>query len=186
MTPVCVQSGGKGVMARAQRSTTRVAYPIKVILKGSKPPIWRRIQVPSATTLTQLHDILPYVLGWEGSYLYQFVIGGSAYGDPEMLAELDAKDARTSTSNTIVRGERFKSIYEDDFGDSWEHELRVEKILPVEKGKRGCPPEDCGRIWTEHPGDKEMMEGAGGKCDPEAFDRDELNTEQQSLTQAWR
>ena len=56
-------------MARVKRSTTRVASPINVIPEGSKPPIWRRIQVPSATTLTQLHDILLYVLSWEGSRL---------------------------------------------------------------------------------------------------------------------
>jgi hypothetical protein len=49
-------------MARVQRSTTRVASPINVIPKGSKPPIWRRIQVPRATTLMQPHDMLLYVL----------------------------------------------------------------------------------------------------------------------------
>jgi len=56
-------------MAWVKRSTTHGAYPINVIPKGSKPPIWRQIQVPSATTLTQLHDILPYMLSWEGSRL---------------------------------------------------------------------------------------------------------------------
>ena len=47
-------------------------------------------------------------------------------------------------------------VYEDDFGDSWEHEILVEKILPAEaemayphclKGKRACPPEDVGGVW---------------------------------------
>jgi hypothetical protein len=93
MTPSCLQSGGKGVMVRAKRSTTRVVYPITGILKGSKPPIWRRIQGPSATTLTQLHDILSYVLGWESSYLSQFVIGGSAYGATEMTSWRAQADA---------------------------------------------------------------------------------------------
>ena len=54
-------------MARTQRSTTPVVYQIKVTLKGSKPPIWRRIQVTSETTLAQLHRILQRVMGWEGS-----------------------------------------------------------------------------------------------------------------------
>jgi hypothetical protein len=84
-------------MARARRSMTPVVYQIKVTLKGSKPPIWRRIQVPSETTLVQLHRILQRVMGWEGSHLYQFVIGGITYGEPAMLGELDAKDARTVT-----------------------------------------------------------------------------------------
>ena len=56
-------------MARVKQFTTRVAHPINIIPKGSKPPIWRRIQVPSATTLTPPHDILLYVLSWEGSCL---------------------------------------------------------------------------------------------------------------------
>ena len=63
-------------MARAQRPTTRVVYQIKVTLKGSKPPIWRRIQVTSETTLAQLHRILQRVMGWEGYHLYRFVVGG--------------------------------------------------------------------------------------------------------------
>jgi hypothetical protein len=47
--------------------------------------------------------------------------------------------------------ERF--LYEYDFGDQWEHEIRVEKFLPLEAqwtypvcigGQRAGPPQDCG------------------------------------------
>jgi hypothetical protein len=188
-------------MARATRSTTRVVYQIKVTLKGSKPPIWRRMQVTSTTTLVQLHRILQCVMGWEGYHLYQFFIGGIAYGDPVMLGELDAEDARTMTLGTIVRSEHFKFIYEYDFGDSWEHELLIEKMLPLEEGKRypicltgkrACPPEDCGGIWgyagfleaihdPQHPEHEEMLEWVSGEFDPDAFDLDEVNTELRSL-----
>jgi Plasmid pRiA4b ORF-3-like protein len=57
-------------MARTPRTTTRVVYQIKVTLKGSKPPIWRRMQITSDTTLVQFHRILQCVMGWEGSHLY--------------------------------------------------------------------------------------------------------------------
>src|SRR5262249_18002852 len=87
-------------MARTQRATTRVVYQIKVTLKGSKPPIWRRMQITSDTTLVQLHRILQRVMGWEGSHLYQFVTGGIAYGDPSMLGEWDAGSC-TSTVRVI-------------------------------------------------------------------------------------
>jgi hypothetical protein len=52
-------------MARTKRSTTPAIYQINVTLKGSKPPIWRRMQVTSETTLAQLHRILQRVMGWE-------------------------------------------------------------------------------------------------------------------------
>ena len=189
-------------MARAQRSTTPGVYQIKVTLKGSKPPIWRRIQVTSDTTLVKLHRILQRVMGWEGSHLYQFVIGGIMYGEPAMLGELDARDARTVTLESLGPREKSKFLYEYDFGDSWDHELLVEKRLPLDAGKRypvcltgkrACPPEDCGGIWgyasvleaicdPEHPEHAERLDGVGGEFDPEAFDLDEVNRELQHLT----
>jgi Plasmid pRiA4b ORF-3-like protein len=188
-------------MARAQRTPTRAVYQIKVTLKGSQPPIWRRIQVTSVTTLAQLHRILQCVMGWEGYHLYRFVAGGIECGDPRMLEEMEGEDARKVTLATLVWGEKCKFLYEYDFGDSWEHELLVEKMLPVEvgkrypiclTGKRACPPEDCGGIWgytgfleaihdPQHPEHEEMLEWVGGEFDPEAFDLDEVNTVLQSL-----
>src|SRR5438105_12425029 len=122
-------------MARAKRSITPIVYQIKVTLKGSKPPIWRRIQVTSATTLAQLHHIVQRVMGWKGSHLYQFVVGGMEYGDPRMLEEMEGEDARRMTLASLVRGEKAKFLYEYDFGDSWDHELLIEKVLPCEAGK---------------------------------------------------
>lgn len=85
--------------------------------------------------------------------------------------------------------------YEYDFGDSWEHEMLLEKILPAEpdvfyprclKGKRACPPEDCGGIWgyaelleelrdEAHSEHETYLEWLGDDLDPEAFDLDEIN-----------
>jgi hypothetical protein len=188
-------------MAREQRSATRVVYQIKVTLKGSKPPIWRRMQVASETTLAQLHRILQRVMGWEGYHLYQFMVGGLEYGDPSILEEMEGEDARRVALATLVRGEQDKFRYEYDFGDGWDHELLIEKILPPEAGKRypvclagkrACPPEDCGGIWgyvgfleaihdPQHPEHEEMLEWVGGEFDPDAFDLDEVNTALQSL-----
>jgi hypothetical protein len=141
------------------------------------------------------------LMGWEGYHLYQFVVGGMAYSDPRMLEEMEGEDARRVTLATLVWGEQFKFLYEYDFGDSWEHELLIEKMLPFEAGKRypvcltgkrACPPEDCGGIWgyadfleairdPQHPEYDEMLAWVGGEFDPDAFDLDEVNTALQSL-----
>jgi hypothetical protein len=189
-------------MVRAKRSTPPVVYQMKVTLKGSKPPIWRRIQVASTTTLAQLHQVIQRVMGWEISHLYQFVVGGVEYSDSKMLEGMEGEDARRATLATMGQGEKDKFLYEYDFGDSWEHEVLIEKRLPLEKakhypvcltGKRACPPEDCGGIWgyvglleairePQHPEHEEMVEWVGGEFDPEAFDLDEVNRELQRLT----
>jgi Plasmid pRiA4b ORF-3-like protein len=189
-------------MGQTPWSTTPVVYQIKVTLKGSRPPIWRRIRVLSDTTLAQLHGILQCVMGWEDAHLYQFVVSGIMYGDPRLLGELDAEDARTVPLATLGLHEKVKFLYEYDFGDSWEHELLVEKILPRDEGKRypvcltgkrACPPEDCGGIWgyasflaairdPEHPEHDEMLEWVGGEFDPDVLDLDEVNRELQRLT----
>jgi hypothetical protein len=96
------------------------------------------------------------VVGWEGYHLYQFVVGGIEYGDPRMLEEMEGEDVQRVTLVTLVRGEKDMFLYEYDFGDGWDHELLIEKVLPFEAGKRypvcltgkrACPPEDCGGMW---------------------------------------
>ena len=91
-------------MGRAQQSITPVVYQIKGTLKESKPPIWHRMQVTSATTLAQLHRIVQRVAEWEGSHLYSFVVDGMEYGDPRMLEEMEGEDARRVTLVSLVRG----------------------------------------------------------------------------------
>lgn len=188
-------------MARTKRPTERIVYQIKVTLKGSKPPIWRRFQVTGDTSLVQLHRILQRVMGWEDYHLHQFIVDGTLYGDEEMMQDLDAADEKAATLDRIVRREKFKFIYEYDFGDGWDHELLIEKILPLEEGKaypvcltgkRACPPEDCGGIWgyselleavqdADHPEHDEMLEWAGEEFDPAAFDLKEVNAELKKL-----
>ena len=189
-------------MARAKRSMTPGVYQIKVTLKGSKPPIWRRMQVTSETTLAQFHRILQWVMGWEGYHLYQFVVAGMEYSDPRALEEMEGEDAQRVTLETVEQGEKSKFLYEYDFGDSWDHELLVEKVLPRDEGKRyplclagkrACPPEDCGGIWgyagflaairdPKHPEHAAMLEWVGGEFDPDLFDLDEVNRKLQRLT----
>ena len=171
-------------------------YEIKVMLRDSRPPIWRRIQVSSDITLAKLHRILQCVMGWEDAHLHQFVIQGEYYGIPDQEEEpRRTKDERKYKLSDVVPGERPQLAYNYDFGDYWQHVLVVEKTLPPEEGARYpvclagarvCPPEDVGGIpgyenFLEamrdpaHPEHREFSEWIGGTFDPEAFDVDEVN-----------
>ena len=181
-------------------STDVPIYQIKVTLEDSKPPIWRRLLVRSDITLEKLHYILQVAMGWTNSHLHQFIVGGAYFGEPypDYGDYLDMHDERDVTLRQIVPGEKFKFRYEYDFGDSWLHQLLVEKVLPPEpgqqyplciKGKRACPPEDVGGIWTynyfvesiqnpdhpDYPGNDDFLEWVGDEFDPAEFDLDAVN-----------
>src|SRR5438093_244998 len=137
----------------ARKTSPSALYQIKVTLKRSKPPIWRRIQVSGDLRLDQLHRVLQTVMGWGNCHLHQFTAGGRNEGEPHPDYGLDMEDERKVTLGRVATREGAKLTYEYDFGDSWEHELLIEKILPPAAdarspiclaGKRNCPPEDCG------------------------------------------
>lgn len=182
-------------MVRIKQPTDIYAYQMKVTLEDIKPPIWRRIQVTSATSLYRFHKILQTVMGWSESHLHQFIIDEMHYGEPSPDYGFKMKNEKTVKLSHVVSGENTKFYYEYDFGDSWYHKILVEKILPLEpdkhypvclKGKRACPPEDCGGISgyydflkaiqdPNNPEHEHMLEWVGGSFDPEAFDLDEIN-----------
>ncbi len=121
----------------AQKQTSGVSvYQLKVTLRGSKPPIWRRIHVTSDITLHKLHQILQIVMGWENCHLHQFVIGGTYYGRTDPDYGVDMRNENTVKLSQVVKSEKFKFNYEYDFGDGWEHQIVVEKIQPQEPATR--------------------------------------------------
>jgi hypothetical protein len=191
-------------MSAKKRATPIDIYQIKVTLRYSKPPIWRRIQVPADVSLARLHRILQVIMGWEDYHLHQFIIDDEYYGEPHPDYEVwgpEMRDEQRAELGRLVPEEGLKFLYEYDFGDGWEHKLLVEKILPPEpgvgyprclKGKRACPPEDVGGVWgydgflevirdPDHPEHEEWLEWVGGEFDPEAFDLEEVNAELESM-----
>ena len=56
-------------------------YQLKVVLLGSKPPVWRRMQVPGDARLDWLHAALQIAIGWTNSHLHQFKVDGHCYSD---------------------------------------------------------------------------------------------------------
>ena len=181
-------------MIMARQVKTGTVYQIKITLKDSKPPIWRRIQVSGETNLYKLHRILQKVMGWEDYHLHQFVIDKKKYAHPDAELE-DVLDERKFKLTQLPLKENSVFIYEYDFGDSWDHELLAEKILTSEEnlisplciaGEKASPPEDCGGIWgyeefleaskdPKHERHEELLNWIGGVFDPEAFDLNAVN-----------
>ncbi len=177
-------------------------YQLKITLRDSKPPIWRRIQVQSNTTLPQLHQIIQITMGWWDCHLHQFIANGIFYGETDPDCGLDIVSEQQVRLNKLINVPKSKFFYEYDFGDGWEHEIVLEKILEIEPetdypicitGKRNCPPEDIGGVWgygdflsaiadKNHPSHDELLEWVGGSFDPEEFSLIKIN---QKLQQAY-
>lgn len=186
-------------MASQRQSNPQTLYQLKISLRDIQPPIWRRVQVLSTATLGELHWIIQESMGWTNSHLHSFNIQGTEYGMsmPDFgMDEMEVEDEQTVLLNDIVPGDKFKFSYLYDFGDSWEHDILVEKILEADpkitypiciQGKRACPPEDCGGVWgyqefleaiqdSNHPEHDEMLDWVGGNFDPEDAGLAEVNT----------
>lgn len=174
-------------------------YQIQVTLIGSKPKIWRRLLVPSNILLSDLHKVIQTAMGWENAHLHQFVQGSKHYAQPakgepfwDGLEMVDYKKVRL---HDLLKSEKDKLVYEYDFGDSWEHSVALEKVLPMDQilkhpvclaGKMRCPPEDSGGIFgytdlTEKlkdpkgEGYRNAADWLGTEYDPDYFDKDEVN-----------
>lgn len=170
-------------------------YQLKIHLLGISPMIWRRLLVTSETTIAQLHHILQIAMGWENFHLHRFRIYGKEYG-----ISYSGGTGFTDDPRQVQLGGfrlRMNDIfhYEYDFGDSWEHQIRVEEILnrdPKKKyprcidGRRACPPEDSGGPWAYqealhilkrrwHPDRRFVRENLGRDFDPTVFRRGPVN-----------
>ncbi|MGB5732932.1 MAG: plasmid pRiA4b ORF-3 family protein [Thiohalocapsa sp.] len=176
--------------------TAQKIYQLKVTLKGSKPPIWRRFLIASSVTLPELHGALQVIMGWTDSHLHQFTAGGREFGvlDPNFGLD-DVTDEKGVRLDRLLANEKDSMRYEYDFGDGWEHAILLEKALPPEpnkvlpvciNAKGGCPPEDVGGLWgyynfldtikdPKHSEHEELKEWVGGDFDPDAYDIDWVN-----------
>ena len=211
-------------MAKKQR-----IYELRITLKGSKPPIWRRVAVPADIKLGTLHEVIQIAMGWTDSHLHQFILrdkglkpdpqemarryqqGGwdeefisrmrgeryfvtkeTPWGDP---TEMEGEDENKITLAQVCPNVKSNLTYEYDFGDGWEHAIKVQKIIEPQPGvqypvclagKKACPPEDCGGIWgyydmldavgdPKHERHEELLEWLGDRFDPDAFDLEEVN-----------
>lgn len=173
-------------------------YQIKISLRGSQPPIWRRVTLGTETTLGQLHRIIQAAMGWQQAHMHIFQAdNGALYGPPEEDdGSLPMKDEHSVTLGKVLRKPKKTLRYEYDFGDGWVHEILLEKSLPMigeapqpvcTTAAGACPPEDVGgpggyaHMLTaiqdpSHPEHQDMVKWLGSTAfDPDFVDLDEIN-----------
>ncbi len=177
-----------------------ITYQVQIALKKFTPKIWRRLLIPSDLLLSDFHKVIQTTMGWENYHLHQFIKDGCFYTirlkDDDFWNEMRNVDYKNLKVSDLLKAEKEKIVYEYDFGDGWEHDIVLEKIIfdspdkvkpTCIAGKMNCPPEDCGGIWgysnllkiissPKHKEYKEMIEWLGGKFDSEYFSMDVTNT----------
>ncbi len=179
---------------------------LHVTLNDVKPPVQRRVEVPLAIRLDRLHLVLQAAIGWTNSHLYEIRARDVGWGmpDPDFGdGPLDAKKARLIDVLEDAGVKTVKYLY--DFGDGWEHTVKVERITdaipglayPVLIDATGrCPPEDVGGPWgydefldaladPAHENHAETAEWIGEPFDPKAVDVEALSDDVAALAKAW-
>jgi hypothetical protein len=171
--------GGKRValqkLPRLPKKAATTVHRVKVSLYGAKPPVWRRLEIPSAMTLDLVHEVVQVAFDWHGYHLHAFETVCGEFGSPDDDDDwTERRDEATAALAQVAAAERAKAVYTYDFGDDWRHDIVVEKIVAAEPGiyypqctggRREAPPEDCGGIWA-------FNELQGDRDDP--FDADEV------------
>jgi hypothetical protein len=177
---------------------------LKIVLEYIKPQIWRRVLVPDNFSLADLHNMVQFVMGWHSCHLHCFEIDGISYTFREQADDLEMEDENRLLLSDIIQSgvQEFSYLY--DFGDSWLHQITIEKTTPIEPGQarpaclagaRACPPEDCGSdagyeellyaLAADEPDEEqqdllEWLDSYAPGWDPDFFDPEAINQALQS------
>lgn len=186
---------------------------LKVTLVGSTPAIWRRVEVYGGLTLDDLHIVIQCAFAWNNSHLHHYLVPPEGkltqkamraakryHAMPHELA-MDDDDNPAGRSDETLVGNIFTDtckqiVYEYDFGDSWNHIVKLEKRTPggdrnhvpvCIAGDRGAPLDDMGGIygyyaWIDALANpksdmhQQAVEWLGPDFDETTFDRDAVNS----------
>jgi len=138
-------------------------YQFKISLTETRPPVWRRVQVPHTFTFADFHNVIQDAMGWYDCHLHSFEMA-----DPKKSKESlkkveinmndDEDDFGVNRQGVESLDEHFAKIsdyfslekcnlpkrakdtfakanYEYDFGDGWVHKIKLEKILELGEGE---------------------------------------------------
>jgi hypothetical protein len=128
-------------------------YLLYMKLKGTSPPLWRRLKIRGDSPLRELHNAIQCLMGWEEEHLHYFEIGEKEYGIKEYDEDM-VDDKRVRLDKALRKISEFKYVY--DFRTWREMKITIESILPPEElvqptctgGQRPSPGEDE-IIWDD-------------------------------------
>ena len=159
-----VYVGGRRVprqkLPRLKKPAAPTVHTVKASLHGAKPPVWRRLELPSELTLDRVHEVMQIAFSWHGYHLHQFETACGAFGRPDGdWGFEEVGDESAVALAQVAAEEKGKVAYVYDFGDDWRHDLVVEKITPAlpgvayprcTGGRGWAPEEDSGGIWAHN------------------------------------
>jgi hypothetical protein len=164
--PDAVYVGGRRVprqeLPRLKKSAATTVHTVKASLHGAKPPVWRRLELPSELTLDMVHEVLQIAFAWHGYHLHQFETACGSFGRPDDDGDWGLEgvgDESAVALAQVAAEEKAKIVYVYDFGDDWRHDIVVEKITPAlpgvayprcTGGRGWAPEEDSGGIWAHN------------------------------------
>ena len=131
--------GGKRIdiqkLPRLPKSAATTVHRVKASLYGAKPPVWRRLEIPSAMTLDLVHMVMQAAFRWGGYHLHAFETVCGEFGAPDASDDWSERtDEATAALAQVAGAEGAKVVYTYDFGDDWRHDIVVEKVVPAEPG----------------------------------------------------
>ena len=161
-----VYVGGRRVprqkLPRLKKSAATTVHTVRASLHGAKPPVWRRLELPSDLTLDMVHAVMQIAFAWHGYHLHQFETACGAFGRPDDDGDRgfeEVGDESAAALAQVAAEEKAKIVYVYDFGDDWRHDIVVEKITPAlpgvpyprcTGGRGWAPEEDSGGIWAHN------------------------------------
>ena len=106
---------------------------LRVSLSGARPPVWRRVRLPAAATLADLHQVIQVLFGWDGDHLHLFEAGKKKYADQFTGLERTGDEQAVRIRDVLTPGAKVGYTY--DFGADWEHDIILEQTIPRDPGQ---------------------------------------------------